>query len=216
MTYHSFTHPNLISYSTVLFCIVQFPEESVAMQQRIINRVEGDSHYRSYLEQLTITKKATAADAITTAARQIAQTTKAKAIVNFTLRGSTTLRTSQERPTVPILGITPFKETARQLAMSWGVYMDLPRSGSYGFTRDEDNFFNYENPAVAGGEDQEDFDIVLKNACRAALRKGLVNDPNDLLVVTAGLPFGTPGVANIIRVLPAAGPSCWDGSCIVD
>ena len=43
-----------------------------------------------------------------------------------------------------------------------------------------------------------------------------VNDPNDLLVVTAGLPFGTPGAANIIRVLPAAGPQCWDGVCHVD
>jgi pyruvate kinase len=43
-----------------------------------------------------------------------------------------------------------------------------------------------------------------------------VNNPNDILVVTAGLPFGTPGAANIIRVLPAAGPQCWDGICRVD
>lgn len=43
-----------------------------------------------------------------------------------------------------------------------------------------------------------------------------VNDPNDLLVVTAGIPFGTPGAANVVRVVPAAGPSCWDGICRVD
>jgi pyruvate kinase len=36
----------------------------------------------------------------------------------------------------------------------------------------------------------------LKNAARAALRKGLVSDPNDLLVITAGIPFGTPGENN--------------------
>eukprot|EP00571_Detonula_confervacea_P010807 CAMPEP_0172300572 /NCGR_PEP_ID=MMETSP1058-20130122/2633_1 /TAXON_ID=83371 /ORGANISM="Detonula confervacea, Strain CCMP 353" /LENGTH=589 /DNA_ID=CAMNT_0013010391 /DNA_START=38 /DNA_END=1803 /DNA_ORIENTATION=+ len=192
----------------------KFPEESVAMQQRIINRVEGDSHYRSYLNQLSMSKKDTAADAIAAAACQIAQTTNAKAIVCFTLQGSTVLRASQERPTVPILGITPFKETARQLAMSWGVYPDLPRSGSFGFTTDEteEEHSLVESPAV-NGEYGDDFDIVLKNACRAALRKGLVSDPNDLLVVTAGLPFGTPGAANIIRVLPAAGPQCWDGHC---
>jgi len=89
----------------------KFPEESVAMQQRIINRVEGDSHYRNYLNQITKTKGQTATDAITTAACQIAQTTNAKAIVCFTLQGSTVRRASQERPTVPILGITPFKET---------------------------------------------------------------------------------------------------------
>lgn len=186
------------------------------MQQRIINRVESDVHYRSYIDQLSMSKKDTAADAITTAARQIAQTTNAKAIVCFTLKGTTVLRASQERPTVPILGITPFKETARQLAMSWGVYPDLPRSGSFGFTSDEEDFFHYENPAVEGEGSNDDLDVVLKNACRAALRKGLVNDPNDLLVVTAGLPFGTPGAANIIRILPAAGPSCWDGLCRVE
>jgi len=192
-----------------------YPEESVAMQQRIINRVESDPHYRAYLNQLVRAKKETAADAITTAASQIAQTTNAKAIVCFTLQGSTVRRASQERPTVPVLAITPFKETSRHLAMSWGVYPDLPRSGSFGFTADEEDFFNYENPAV-DGENDDDFDVVLKNACRAALRKGLVNDPNDLLVVTAGLPFGTPGAANIVRILPAAGPQCWDGLCRVD
>jgi pyruvate kinase len=62
----------------------------------------------------------------------------------------------------------------------------------------------------------DDLDLVLRNTCRAALRKGLVSDPNDLIVVTAGLPFGTPGAANVIRVLPAAGPACWDGVCRVD
>lgn len=65
-------------------------------------------------------------------------------------------------------------------------------------------------------EQTNEFTMVLKNACRAALKKGLVNDPNDLLVVTAGVPFGTPGAANVIRVLPAAGPECWDGVCRVD
>ena len=85
-------------------------------------------------------------------------------------------------------------------------------AGSFGFTADEENFFNYENPAV-DGENDSDFEVILKNACRAALKKGLVNNPNDILVVTAGLPFGTPGAANIIRVLPAAGPQCWDGVC---
>ncbi len=118
--FHSLLVMHISCYSNIYY--LQFPEESVAMQQRIINRVEGDPHYHRYLDQLVVTKKVTATDAVTTAARQIAQTVKAKAIVCFTLQGSTVLRASQERATVPILGITPFKETARQLAMSWGVY----------------------------------------------------------------------------------------------
>jgi pyruvate kinase len=62
----------------------------------------------------------------------------------------------------------------------------------------------------------DDLDLILCNTCRAALKKGLVSDPNGLTVVTAGLPFGMPGAVNIIRVLPAAGPNCWDVVCHVD
>ena len=87
--------------------------------------------------------------------------------------------------------MSPFVEVTRQLAMSWGVYPDLPTAGSYGYTVSEDGMFDYENPIVEKATD--DLDLVLRNACRSALKKGLVADPDDLLVVTAGLPFGTPG-----------------------
>jgi len=192
----------------------KYPEESVQMQQRIINRVESDPHYQQLLHSHQIVPDKTPTDAIIMAARQIANTINAKAIVTFTLRGTTVLRASKGRPGVPVLAVTPFKETARQLALSWGVYPELPKAGSYGYLVDEEEMFDYESPVVE--EAADDFDLVLRNACRAALKKGLVNDPNDLLVVTAGLPFGTPGAANVIRVVPAAGPSCWDGVCRVD
>lgn len=184
------------------------------MQQRIINRVEGDSHYRTYLEANTHAHDKTPTDAMIVAARQIAKTINAKAIVCFSLRGSTVLRASKKRPSVPIMALCPFKETARQLVMSWGVYPDLPKAGSYGYTVEEEEMFDYDAPLVEKATD--DLDLVLRNACRAALKKGLVSDPDDLLVVTAGLPFGTPGAANLIRIVPAAGPSCWDGVCRID
>lgn len=181
------------------------------MQQRIINRVEGDLHYKNVLSQNTPAPESTPADAIITAAKQISDTIGAKSIVCFSLRGSTVLRAAKGRPGVPILAISPFKETARQLALSWGVYPELPCTGTYFPNIDEEEMFNYERPIVEKATN--DFNLVLRNACRAALKKGLVNDPNDLLVVTAGIPFGTPGAANVIRVVPAAGPSCWDGVC---
>jgi pyruvate kinase len=112
------------------------------------------------------------------------------------------------------LAITPFKETARQLSLSWGVYPELPKAGSYGYLVNEEEMFDYDSPVLE--EASDDFNMVLRNACRAALRKGLVSSPDDLLVVTAGLPFGTPGAANVIRIVPAAGPTCWDGVCRVD
>lgn len=202
----------------------KYPEESVTMQQRIINRVESDPHYKQLLHSLdsTVAKDSESrhspTDAIIMAARQIANTIGAKAIVTFTLRGTTVLRASKGRPGVPVLAVTPFKETSRQLSLSWGVYPELPKAGSYGYLVEEEEFLfdDISSTSPALEEATDDFDLVLRNACRAALKKGLVNDPNDLLVVTAGLPFGTPGAANVIRVCPAAGPSCWDGVCRVD
>jgi pyruvate kinase len=102
-----------------------FPEEAVTMQQRIINRVESDKHYRSYLNQNAPIPDDTPTDAIITAARQIAKTIKAKAIVVFSLRGTTVLRASKTRPGVPIMALCPFKETSRQLAMAWGGKQSL-------------------------------------------------------------------------------------------
>ena len=120
----------------------KYPEESVAMQQRIINRVESDNHYRRQLEQNAPSPEKSPTDAMIVAARQICQTINAKAIVCFSLRGTTVLRASKKRPSVPILALCPFAETARQLALSWGVYPDLPKAGSYGYSVSEDDMFN--------------------------------------------------------------------------
>ena len=169
----------------------QYPEESVMMQQRIINRVEGDPHYHRYLQSFEPAHDNSAAAAIIIAARQIARTVNAKAIISFTVGGTTALRASKKRPDVPILAISPLIETSRQLAMSWGVYSEYASDDSY---------------------DTDSFRDMLRTACEIALKKGLATDPNDLLVVTAGFPFGTPGAANIVRVIPAAGPSHWDAS----
>jgi pyruvate kinase len=168
-----------------------FAEESVLMQQRIINRVESDLHYQQYLKSFEPAHDDSAASAIIIAARQIARTVNAKSIVSFTVGGTTAQKASKKRPDVPILAISPLLTTSRQLALSWGVYPEFV----------EDEVLN-----------TDDFRSMLGEACKIAIKKGLVDDPNDLLVVTAGFPFGTPGAANIIRVIPAAGPTYWDSS----
>ena len=161
------------------------------MQQRIINRVEGDPHYDRYLQSFEPHhEENSSASAIIIAARQIARTINAKAIVSFTCGGSTALKASQSRPAAPILAISPILATSRQLSLSWGIYSE--------FATDYEDY------------DPDNFRDMLRAACEIATNKGLVDDPNDLLVVTAGFPFGTPGASNIIRVIPAAGPSHWD------
>jgi pyruvate kinase len=49
-------------------------------------------------------------------------------------------------------------------------------------------------------EDAKDLDDVAERACRIALEQGLAKK-GDRIVVTAGLPLGTPGATNLLRVV---------------
>lgn len=61
---------------------------------------------------------------------QVADTLGAKAIVVFTSRGTTVNKAAQLRPNVPVMGVTPNIETARGLALTWGVYPAVIDTGS--------------------------------------------------------------------------------------
>ncbi len=151
-----------------------YPVEAVAMMDRIIRRVEGDPHYRNMMELNRHAPEATAADAITAAARQVAQTISAAVIVTFSSTGSTTLRCARERPVVPVLGLTPRADTARRLALAWGVHSVQ--------TEDLHTFRDMVNLAIHVVKEEE-FGVV-----------------GDAVAITAGVPFGTPGATNILRI----------------
>src|SRR3546814_5289377 len=116
----------------------------------------------------------TAADAITAAARQVAHTIGAAAIVTYTTSGSTTLRAARERPDVPILCLTSNVKTARRMQLCWGVH-----------------------PVQTS--DVTSFQEMVKKACRMAFRDGFAEE-GQRLVITAGMPFGTPGNTNVLRI----------------
>ncbi|GBD44236.1 Pyruvate kinase [bacterium HR40] len=151
-----------------------YPVEAVDMMRRIIERVEADELYRSYLEAYTAEVEARAADAITLAAAQVAHTMKAAAIVTYTTSGATALRASRERPDRPILGLVTRVSTARKLTVAWGVH-----------------------PVVSG--DAENVDDMVEKA-RAAVRRAGLGAPGSAIVITAGMPFGTPGATNLLRL----------------
>ncbi len=152
----------------------QYPVEAVSMMNRIIARVERDETYRTILDAVHTNPEETAPDAITAAAAQVANTVRAAAIVTFTTSGSTALRAARERPTVPILCITGSEATARRLAMTWGVHCVVT-------------------------EDIRDFVDMVGKACDAALAEDFAAT-GERLVITAGVPFGTPGATNILRI----------------
>jgi len=103
----------------------EYPVESVTIMDRIISRVEVDPFYRKMLDASLSQPESTTSDAITAAARQVAHTIQAAAIVTFTTSGGTTLRAARERPEAPILAITPDLKTARRLNLVWGVHSIL-------------------------------------------------------------------------------------------
>ncbi|MGH6927863.1 MAG: pyruvate kinase, partial [Dongiaceae bacterium] len=100
----------------------EYPLESVSMMNRIVRRVEQDPYYSRVINAQNPEPEATAADAISAAAAQVANTLSAAAIVTYTTSGSTTLRAARERPNVPILCLTERIETARRLALCWGTH----------------------------------------------------------------------------------------------
>ena len=100
----------------------KFPVQSVQIMDRIIRGVENDNSYRQILESKKIKLEETTSDAISSAASQVVKTVLAKAIFTYTRSGATAKRAARERPTVPIIGLSPDRITARQLALIWGVH----------------------------------------------------------------------------------------------
>lgn len=152
----------------------EYAPEAVAMMDRIICHAEQDIYYQQSRMHEHRVPEATAADAISAAARQVSQTISAASVVTFSSTGSTTLRAARERPTVPIIGLTPRLDTARRLALVWGVHSVQ--------TQDCDNF-------------REMVDTALRVSCEEGFAF-----VGDALVITAGVPFGTPGATNILRI----------------
>ncbi|WP_372623022.1 pyruvate kinase [Falsiroseomonas sp.] len=152
----------------------QYPYEAVNIMDRIVARVEQDPGWRTLTDAERPPPQRSSAGAIAAAARQVASTMEAEAIATFTATGSTTLRVARERPDCPIIGLTSSEQTARRLAVVWGVH------------------------PLLSSEPHSMTDMVAK-AIRAAAQEGFAKT-GDEVVVTAGVPFGTPGTTNALRV----------------
>ena len=152
----------------------RYPVESVAIMDRIACRVQKDPLYRSILEGTRIEHEHTAPDAISAAACQVAGLVGAAAIVSYTTSGATALRAARERPQAPILVLTSSLATARRLAILWGAHCVHTR-------------------------DVKSFGDMVQQAVRIAHRERIA-DPGQRVVITAGVPFGTPGATNVLRI----------------
>lgn len=152
----------------------KYPLEAVAIMNRIIQRVERDTHYREAMASSRPQPRPTTGDAICYALRDVADILSVAATVTYTSSGTTALRAARERPDAPILSLTPFMNTARRLCLVWGIH------------------------SVHTKEVEHVTDMV-NDACRAALQDGFAQR-GQCLAITAGMPFGTSGTTNLLRI----------------
>jgi pyruvate kinase len=152
----------------------QYPVEAVATMNRIAEEVESEQIYLSALHVLHTEPEHTGADAIAAAARQVAETLDLPAIVCWTSSGATGMRAARERPRSPIVAISPTVGTGRKLSLVWGIHCVV-------------------------AEDARDQDDMVERACAIARKEDFAK-AGERVIIVAGVPLGTPGATNMIRV----------------
>jgi pyruvate kinase len=153
-----------------------YPVEAVTTMNNVAIEVETDPTYTAIMDAARGGGKDTVADAIVSAAREIAETTNIKAICCFSESGTTAALTARERPHLPIVALSSRIRTARRMTLSWGVHCVVV-------------------PEV------DRFKSAVVAAIRVVREHGIASE-NDQIVVTAGIPFNQPGTTNILRVAP--------------
>ena len=154
----------------------KYPVEAVATMTNVAISVEKDPTYRAIIDASRVVRRETIADGIVAAAREIAEATNIKAIACFTQSGNTVNLVARERPKVPIIALTTQMSTARRTALIWGAHCVIV-------------------------EPPDRFKAAVISAVRAAREHGFAGH-EDMIVLTAGVPFNVKGTTNILRVAP--------------
>jgi pyruvate kinase len=153
----------------------QYPSEAVAMMSRIIEATERHKMYRSIIDASQPGEEETAPHAVAAAAADLASAIDARAIVAFTSSGTTAARIARKRPRVSILAVTPTQLVSRQLCLLWGAHSVLSK-------------------------DVDSYEEMVERATKTALSEEFAGRA-DTIVVVAGVPFGTAGTTNNLRVV---------------
>ena len=153
----------------------QFPLEAVSTMDRIISHTEAHKAYPAIIAALQPQIEPMPQHAIAAAAASVATAIGAAGIVAFTSSGTTACRIARQRSAVPILSITPNLQTARKLALLWGSH----------------NVCSH---------DVASYTQMVDEAAAHALASGFAQ-PGQTIVVVAGVPFGSAGSTNNLRIV---------------
>ncbi len=152
-----------------------YPVEALETMARIAARTEAALDYSDILLAKGLTVQRTTTGAISHATVQVAHELGAGAIITISESGFTARMVARYRPQAAIVAVTPRAKTLRRCQLYWGVH-----------------------PVLGSGT--QNTDEMVANAIALALSAGFVKE-GDLVVITAGVPAGTKGTTNMIRVV---------------
>ncbi|RJE81981.1 pyruvate kinase [Paracoccus onubensis] len=153
-----------------------YPVEAVTTMDNVARSVEADPNYRNIIEASRHAKLHSVADAIVTAAREVAETTEVAAICAFSQSGTTVNLVARERPRVPIVALSPIESVVRRMCLTWGTHCII-------------------TPTLHRFKD------AVANGTRAARDHGFADETRQV-VILAGVPFNVAGSTNILRIAP--------------
>jgi pyruvate kinase len=154
--------------------IGKYPLQAVRTMADIARAAEKKLPYEQILAERRGWLKRETDELISYSACQTAHSLHAAAIVAFTQSGSTAIRVSRYRPSVPILALTPDKTVAGKLLQYWGIHPHLiiePKT----------------------------VDKLFTMGTQLSLELGIAK-PGDLIIIAAGLPIGQAGSTNMLKV----------------
>ena len=150
------------------------PVQSVVIMDRIARETEKKLPYEIALSEKKIWFEQRTEELISYNACVTAQNLGARAIVAFTKSGSTAGRVSKYRPRTTIVAITPDKVICRRLILYWGVQP-----------------VQIATPSSVSG---------LFTAASAITKELGLARPDDLVVITGGIPLGLGSTTNLLKV----------------
>lgn len=154
--------------------IGKYAVDAVKTMDSIARRTEEAIDYRRLLGDKAVEKETLVTDAISYATCKIAADLGASAILTATSSGFTARMVSKFRPAVTIIAAVTDEHIKRRLSLSWGVYSVLTKR------------FHSTDDVIVASVDK-------------ALEAKFINN-GDIVVITAGVPVGTIGTTNLIKV----------------
>lgn len=152
----------------------KYPVEALQIMNKLAERTESYINYRGNFEKRRKQYIKTIANAISVATCKTAIDLEAKAVITATQSGQTARQISKYRPECNIIACTPHVETARSLALTWGVHPILISKA-------------------------KDTDELIEKSSEVVLEEGLV-EKGDLVVFAAGIPLNYIGSTNMMKV----------------